>query len=175
MSGHRSFETAIGRCAIVWQADAVMRVLLPGGHEPAEPEGQPPSFAACAIAEIIALLDGRPSDFGGVPITLDQASAFEKRVYEATSAIPRGETRTYGALAVAIGDAGAARAVGVALGRNPVPVIIPCHRVLGAGGTSGGFTAPRGLDTKFSILRIERAGRPGDGALFADLPLMIAP
>jgi methylated-DNA-[protein]-cysteine S-methyltransferase len=86
-----------------------------------------------------------------------------------------GEVRTYGEIAEAIGSPGAARAVGRALGRNPIPIIIPCHRVLAASGGSGGFSAPGGTDTKFRILAIERARRSGAAELFEHLPLAVKP
>lgn len=174
MMGRCSFDTAIGRCAIAFNANAVTHVTLPGGCAHEGSEDRPPDFAASAIVSIRTLLDGHAVDVSAIPLALDLASAFERRVYDATMTIPRGETRTYGAIAATLGEAGASRAVGVALGRNPLPILIPCHRVLAAGGASGGFTAPGGLDTKFQILRIERAGRPGDGGLFDHLPLMIA-
>ena len=77
-----------------------------------------------------------------------------------TRAIPRGATRTYGEVAAELGDPGAARAVGQALGRNPFPIIVPCHRVLAAAGRPGGFSAHGGVATKLRLLAIE--GAPGN-------------
>ena len=101
--------------------------------------------------------------------------AFDRSVYEAARRIPRGEVLSYGELAAQIGAPRAAQAVGRALGRNPVPIIVPCHRVLARGGGSGGFTAPGGLATKFRMLEIEGARRAGDPELFPALPLAVGP
>ena len=105
-----------------------------------------------------------------LPLDLGEASEFERRVYAAALAIPPGETRTYGELAAAIGAPEAAQAVGRALGRNPWPIIVPCHRILASGGGSGGFSAPGGAATKLKMLEIEGARRGGDPGLFERLP-----
>jgi O-6-methylguanine DNA methyltransferase len=85
-------------------------------------------------------------------------SAFQRRVYEVTRTIGPGQTLSYGEVAALCGDRSAARAVGQALGHNPFPIIVPCHRVLGAGGKSGGFSAPGGVTTKLRLLSLEPAG-----------------
>jgi methylated-DNA-[protein]-cysteine S-methyltransferase len=105
-------------------------------------------------------------DLTGVP-------PFEQRVYALLREVGPGATITYGELAERAGSPGAARAVGAAMGRNPVPVIIPCHRVLAGGGRSGGFSAPGGVSTKFRLLEIERASRTGGALLFDELPLAV--
>lgn len=138
-------------------------------------EASPPAHAADAIASIQRLLSGEPANLSDIALGLESASDFEKHVYAAALRIPRGEVRTYGEIAQEIGDPGAARAVGAALGRNPVPIIIPCHRVLGSAGKSGGFSAPGGTETKFRMLEIERARRAGDPELFESLPLAVKP
>jgi methylated-DNA-[protein]-cysteine S-methyltransferase len=112
----------------------------------------------------------RRRDFSDVAIDIGSLAEFDRAVLEATRRIPRGETRTYGEIAVSLGAPGAARAVGTALGRNPIPIIVPCHRVLAAGGASGGFSAPGGRLTKLKILEIERARRGPEPGLFDHLP-----
>ena len=138
-------------------------------------EAEPPAFVADAVARIVRLLGGERVDLGDVPVDLSAGSELERRVWEAARGIPCGETRTYGEIARAIGAPGASQAVGAALGRNPVPILVPCHRVLASGGRSGGFSAPGGVETKFRMLAIERARRSGDPALFDELPLAVRP
>ncbi|HEX8191386.1 MAG TPA: MGMT family protein [Allosphingosinicella sp.] len=121
------------------------------------------------------MLSGEPVDVSGVPLDFAAASDMERKVWEAALRIPRGEVRTYGDIAREIGAPGAAQAVGAALGRNPIPILVPCHRVLASGGRSGGFSAPGGTRTKFRILEIEGARRPGEGGLFETLPLAVKP
>jgi methylated-DNA-[protein]-cysteine S-methyltransferase len=101
--------------------------------------------------------------------------AFNRKVYEVALAIPHGETLTYGEVAQRIGEPGAARAVGVALGQNPWPIIVPCHRVLAAGGKAGGFSADGGVETKLRILTIEKARTSAAPSLFDALPLAARP
>lgn len=177
-------DTALGRCAIAWRGERVAAFALAGeedrstiaalrgkgaGAQPAEP----PAWVRAIIAEIRALLDGADVDLSGVPVDLDAVPPFERTIYGLLRTVKRGETVTYGELAVRAGQPGAARAVGMAMGRNPIPVIIPCHRVLAGSGRGGGFSAAGGIATKFRLLQIERAGRYGDGLLFDDLPLAV--
>jgi methylated-DNA-[protein]-cysteine S-methyltransferase len=103
-----------------------------------------------------ALLDGVPVDLGFVRLDLDGVAPFDRAVYEVTRTIPAGTTLTYGQVAERIGEAGAARAVGQSLGANPFPLVVPCHRVLGAGGRLIGFSASGGVETKRKLLLIER-------------------
>jgi methylated-DNA-[protein]-cysteine S-methyltransferase len=180
--GFSLFDTAMGRCAVAWSANALVAVQLP---EPTDagvrtrmkrrigdaPEATPPAFVAAWIADIQALLAGERRDLAHVRLDLAGAPPFHQRIYAAARAIPPGQTRTYGELAAAVGEPGAARAVGQAMGRNPCPIVIPCHRVTAAGGKTGGFSAPGGVDTKLRMLTIERAA-DGEPALFGDLPLM---
>lgn len=180
------FETAIGRCALLWRGGLVIGAALPEADEaamwrrlasrwPDASEAQPPSVVADAIALIVRLLAGDKVDLGTVPLDLAGASELERQVWDAACRIPCGEVRTYGEIARDIGSPGAAQAVGAALGRNPVPILIPCHRVLASDGRGGGFSAPGGTATKFRILEIERARRSGDGTLFENLPLAVGP
>ncbi len=147
-----------------------LRRRFPDGAERA-----PPEPIARAIELILRLFRSVPVDFSAVKLGLDSAAAFEREVYREALAIPCGETRTYGELAAAIGTPGAARAVGRALGRNPIPIIIPCHRVVAADGRSGGFSAPGGVSTKMRLLQIERARRGSEPTLFDDLGWATAP
>jgi methylated-DNA-[protein]-cysteine S-methyltransferase len=180
------FPTAIGACAVVWRGAHVIGAALPESSEdatrahlarrfPGAREAEPAGAIAEAVALIQRLLAGETVDLSSIPVELSAADEFERRVYAAASAIPRGEVRTYGEIASALGTPGAARAVGAALGRNPVPIIIPCHRVLASGGKSGGFSAPGGTATKFRMLAIEGAKRPGEPELFETLPLAVKP
>ncbi|MEH6796816.1 MAG: methylated-DNA--[protein]-cysteine S-methyltransferase [Rhodococcus sp. (in: high G+C Gram-positive bacteria)] len=161
------FDTAIGRCGIAWTEDGVVAVALPEPSDEAmldylsgfgAVQGPADGLAGDAIERIVALLDGRAVDMSPIPLVLD-VSEFDASVYTVCSEIPRGATLTYGDVARRLGYPGAAQAVGGALGRNPVPIIVPCHRVLGAGREVGGFSAPGGANTKQRILGIE--GVPG--------------
>jgi methylated-DNA-[protein]-cysteine S-methyltransferase len=137
-------------------------------------EAEPPPFAVEALERIASLLAGGRTDFGDIRVD-PEGSAFERNVWQAARRIPCGEVRSYGDIAREIGAPGAAQAVGLALGRNPVPIVVPCHRVLAADGRSGGFSAPGGVATKFRILEIEGARRPGEPELFESLPMRVKP
>jgi methylated-DNA-[protein]-cysteine S-methyltransferase len=161
------FDTAIGLCGIAWTDDGVVAVALPEPSAEAmldylggfgATRGPLDALAADATERIVAMLDGRTVDMSTIPLVLD-VSEFDASVYTVCSGIPRGSTVTYGDIARRLGHPGAAQAVGGALGRNPVPIIVPCHRVLGAGTEVGGFSAPGGTNTKQKILGIE--GVPG--------------
>jgi methylated-DNA-[protein]-cysteine S-methyltransferase len=180
------FDTPLGRCAVVWRGEAIVGASLPERDDqamrrslarrfPGAVEAEPPGFARDVADRVARHFAGKPQDFADVPFGLT-ASAFENSVYAAALTIPCGETRTYGELARAIGQPQAAQAVGIALGRNPVPILVPCHRILAGGGRSGGFSAPGGVATKFRILEIEGARLPGEAAgLFDALPLAVKP
>lgn len=165
------FETAVGACAIAWSERGVRTILLPD-TTPAATEramhhrfpdaerGAPPPAIAEATEAIRAHLAGEPAALDAIALDDAALEEFARAVYAEARRIPSGETRTYGELATALGKPGAARAVGQALGRNPFPIVVPCHRVLAQGGRSGGFTAPGGLDTKARLLAIEGADVP---------------
>jgi methylated-DNA-[protein]-cysteine S-methyltransferase len=183
--GFALFDSAIGRCALVWRGGLVVGAALPESSDelartrlakrfPNAAEAGPPAFAAEAIAAIVSLLAGGRTDLGGIPLGL-HGSEFDRKVWQAARRIPCGEVRSYGEIAREIGAPGAAQAVGIALGRNPAPIIVPCHRVLAAKGGSGGFSAPGGVATKFRILEIEGAKRPGEPELFDSLPMRVKP
>lgn len=167
------FDTALGRCALAWDERELLTVLLPGADEvrtraalrrrcPQAVECAPPwpTFVADAVTAMQALLRGEAADLRSVPIALGSTQPFDRRVFEAARRLAPGETCTYGELACTIGEPETARAVGAALGRNPWPLIVPCHRVLAAGGRLGGFSAPGGAATKRRLLEIESALRP---------------
>lgn len=161
------FDSAIGPCAIAWGARGVAGVQLPESNAretrkrllqrfPDAQETPPPPDVARVRDAIAGLLCGGPYDFSSVPLDIDRLPPFHRRVYEAARTIPIGSTLTYGALAARIGAPGAARAVGQALARNPFAIIVPCHRVVAAGGKMGGFSANGGIMTKCRLLAIER-------------------
>ena len=163
------FDTPIGRCGIAWTASgAVQAVQLPETADDKTlarmrrrcgevPEVDPPGAIAHVIERVRHLLQGERDAMQDVELDLDGVPAFHQRVYEAARAIPPGRVKTYGELARELGDAGASRAVGQALGHNPFAPIVPCHRILAAQGASGGFSAEGGARTKLRMLEIERA------------------
>lgn len=108
------------------------------------------------IAQLVRLLECGDGNFGDLELAWEGVTAFQKSVYVEAMKIPPGETRSYGEVAQLLGRPGAARAVGMALGRNPLALIVPCHRVVAAGGKLGGFTAHQGTDLKQRLLSIER-------------------
>jgi methylated-DNA-[protein]-cysteine S-methyltransferase len=175
------FDTAIGRCAIVLNARGIAGVGFPEGNEqatrkrllrrhPSARESAPPRDVQDAIDGIVALLAGTPRDFSKVRLDTAGLSDLQRRVYDIARKIPPGATLTYGEIAERLGDRLLARDVGEALGHNPFPIIVPCHRVLAAGGKLGGFSAPGGARTKLRLLAIE-GWQPGAPSLFDDLPL----
>ena len=161
------FETAAGFCAIAWSDAGVTRFILPSASAPAAgkrlarraPEaepGAPPPEVAMAIAEAQRYFAGEAADFSAVPLDLRDADPFFTQIYDALRRVGWGRTTTYGALAAAVGASReAARDVGQAMAKNPMPLLIPCHRVLAAGGRLGGFSAPGGAATKARMLRLE--------------------
>lgn len=171
------FETAIGTCGITWGARGITGLHLPetdaettrvelGRRFPEARETATPKFVTEAIAAILALLEGADDDLASIPLDPNHIPPFNQRVYDVTRRIPPGETLTYGEIAAAIGEPGAARAVGRALGENPYPIIIPCHRVLAAGGKMGGFSGSGGIATKRRILAIESRAKLDQLPLF---------
>ena len=175
VSGFALFDTAIGRCGIAWGERGVAGIQLPEAGEeetrvrmlhrfPAAGEATPPPEVQDAIEDIVALLRGEASDLSTVALDMDGVPEFHRRVYDAARTIPPGETLSYGDIARRVGAPGAARAVGQALGRNPFPIVVPCHRVLAAGGKIGGFSAQGGVATKRRMLAIESAWINGNPA-----------
>jgi methylated-DNA-[protein]-cysteine S-methyltransferase len=179
------FPTPLGDCGIAWRGDVVVATCLPD-ESPADTArrlaartggtvGEPPAAIRRAIASITALLEGERTDLAAIACDFGGADPFAAQVYAATRAIPAGETTTYGAISSQLGDKQLSRNVGQALGRNPLPIIVPCHRVIGADGKLTGFSAAGGVATKLKMLAIEGA-QPGDApGLFDDLPLATKP
>lgn len=177
--GFTFFDTAAGRCGIAWSAGGIAGIQLPERREagmrvrlqqrfPAASETAPPPEVQRAIDAIVALLGGEVADLSAVILDVKALSAFHRKVYEAARAIPPGTTLSYGDLAARLGMPGAARAVGQALGRNPFPIVVPCHRVLAAGGRIGGFTADGGIATKLRLLSLEHVHANGSSLFEGD-------
>jgi methylated-DNA-[protein]-cysteine S-methyltransferase len=179
MFAYALFDTAIGRCALAWGPRGLIGVQLPERSPeatrirlmrlcPNAEELEPPKHIARAIEDITTLLSGENISLRAVQLDLSRVPAFNARVFETTRAIPPGATRTYGEIARAIGEPDGARAVGQALGRNPFAIVVPCHRVVGAGGKLVGFSAYGGIKTKLKMLKIE-GWRENEPSLFEEL------
>jgi methylated-DNA-[protein]-cysteine S-methyltransferase len=174
------FDTPIGACGIAWRGDKIIASQLPEetpvataarlARRAGATEGEPPPSVERAIASIIALLEGARTDLSFIACDFEACDPFARQVYAATRAIPAGETSTYGAIAAQLGDKLLAQRVGQALGRNPFPIIVPCHRVLGASAKLTGFSAHGGVETKRRMLAIEGASLGAMRDLFDDLP-----
>jgi methylated-DNA-[protein]-cysteine S-methyltransferase len=160
------FETTIGRCAIAWGERGVLGMQLPEARDhktrarilrrfPGAREAKPTLTVQRAVQGITALLRGEASDLSWVELDMGKVPSFYRQVYEIARTIPPGATLSYGAIAARLGAPGSARAVGQALARNPLAIIVPCHRVVAAGGKVGGFSASGGITTKLRLLSIE--------------------
>ena len=171
------FDTAIGRGGIAWSERGIAALQLPEASDEATrarllrrfpdlAEGAPPAEVQQVIESIQSLLRGEAIDLSSVALDLGGAPEFNRQVYEIARTIPAGETTTYGEIATKLGDLQLSRAVGQALGQNPIAIIVPCHRVLGADRKPGGFSAGGGVRTKLKILSIERAHIGGTRDLF---------
>jgi len=177
MNGFCVFATAIGPCGMAWRDGLIAGVQLPEGDEartrvrmqrrfPEAAEAPPPPEVATIVQRLRCSLEGRPDPMLDVPLDLSGIAPFQQRVYEVTRAIAPGRTLTYGEVATAIGEPGAARAVGQALGHNPFAPIVPCHRVLAARSGAGGFSAEGGVLTKLRMLETEQARFGTEPGLF---------
>ncbi len=161
------FDTAAGPCGLAWTSRGVVRFQLPGQSRaeterllrrrlPDAEAASPPPAIVSVVAAVQRYFAGETVDFSAVPVDLGDQDPFFADIYAALRQIGWGQTTTYGALAKQLGAGPeAARDVGVAMGRNPVALIIPCHRCLAAGGKLGGFSAPGGSDTKLKMLELE--------------------
>ena len=172
--GYVIFATAIGPCGLAWSRRGLVSIQLP--EETAEAtrarlwdritlpddggETTPPAPVKQAIEQIVSHLASKDAGLDGIAIDLEGVPPFHRKVYEAARRITRGEIRSYGDLAADAGSPQGARAVGQAMAKNPLPIVVPCHRVIAAGGKPGGFTSPGGLDTKARLLEIEGAKLP---------------
>ncbi|MCI5078497.1 methylated-DNA--[protein]-cysteine S-methyltransferase [Oricola sp.] len=166
------FDTAIGRCGLAWAGSGILAASFPEADDErtlarlrrrapdARQVHHAPADIERTVAVIRALAKGEAAGFYDARLDLDGVGAFERGVYAATSRIGPGETRTYGEIARELGDVSLSRRVGQALGANPIPIVIPCHRVVGAGGAMTGFSAPGGTEMKRRLLKIEGAIGP---------------
>jgi methylated-DNA-[protein]-cysteine S-methyltransferase len=171
-----TFDSAIGRMGIAWSSEGVTRLCLPERDERALAARLGadhrlvatgcPDWVAALVASLRRYAEGGLEDFSAVPLDLEGMGEFRLRIYAATRQVGYGEIVTYGELARRLGEPGAARAVGQAMAQNPLPVVIPCHRVVGSSGRPGGFSAHGGLATKERLLALE--GR----SLAAPAPLL---
>ena len=162
------FDTAIGICGIEWGPRGINGVQLPmGSREKTRSrilqrrsdtaESEPTAEVKCAIGRIVELLSGKADDLRDIELDLEGVSEFNRGVYDIARSIPPGQTLTYGDIAKQLGGVELSRDVGQALGRNPCPIVVPCHRVLAAGKKPGGFSANGGVTTKLKMLAIEGA------------------
>jgi methylated-DNA-[protein]-cysteine S-methyltransferase len=171
------FDTAIGLCGIVWGPRGINAVQLPMESEEKTrarirqrygdmAEAAPPREVQSAIEGIVELLEGKPNDLSDVVLDLEGVPEFHRGVYDIARTIPPGKTMTYGDIAKRLGGVELSRDVGQALGRNPCPIVVPCHRVLAAGNKPGGFSANGGVVTKLKMLAIEGAAVNHTPSLF---------
>jgi methylated-DNA-[protein]-cysteine S-methyltransferase len=184
--GYTIFDTGIGRCGIAWGHLGILGVQLPEAREietrkrlfqlyPDAREMRAPLDIETAIEGIAALLRGEPCDLSDVLLDMSGIHAFNQRVYAFARTIPRGETRTYGEVAASLRASGAAHSVAQALARNPFMIIVPCHRVLEAGGYADKISPNGGAISKRRLLSIEGArGTTASKTLF-DVLLPVAP
>ncbi len=175
--GFALFATTIGQCGVAWGPGGIVGMHLPEGREsqtrarlarlhPGALETTPPPEVERALGQVAALLSGEPIDLSAIPLDMATVPPFHRRVYEVARTIPAGATLSYGEIAERLGSRGLSRAVGQALGRNPFPIVVPCHRVLAAGGRVGGFSAAGGITTKLNLLAIEGRQSPQTPSLF---------
>lgn len=180
------FETAAGFCTIAWKRMAITGLRLPERTAEAAERallrrmqaarpGTPPPPVAEAVTAVQRYFDGQAIDFSGVDLDLSDQEPFFRQVYAAARRVGWGRTTTYGTLSSELGAGPeAARDVGQAMAKNPVPLIIPCHRVLAAGGRVGGFSAPGGAATKLRMLALEgvQVEQPRPAPQSDDAPLL---
>ena len=175
--GFALFDTTIGPCGIAWGPRGIIGVQLPERDEAATRnrlarrfrnarEAATPPEVQQIVDSITALLRGEARDLTGVLLDMDGVPDFCRRVYAVAQKIPAGATLTYGEVAARLGEPGAARDVGQALGKNPFPIVVPCHRVVAASGKAGGFSARGGVAIKLRLLTIENARPQGEPTLF---------
>ncbi len=165
------FDTALGRCGLAWGDAGLVAVSFPEDDDARTiarltrraadaVETLPPTAIQRVIDDIVALFNGEPRMFDYVDLDMARIADFDRDVIALTLAVKPGETKTYGDLAKALGDVALSRRVGQALGRNPFPILAPCHRIVGANGLMTGFSAPGGTTTKQRLLKIEGALAP---------------
>lgn len=176
--GFALFHSPSSTCGIAWSGRGIAGLQLPEPTPdatrtrlrrrwPDAVESPPPPGVGRVLERVLGLLKGEAVDLADIPLDLDTAPEFHRKVYEVARTIPPGRTMTYGEIARILGVPTESREVGQALGRNPIAIIVPCHRVLGADGKMGGFSANGGVSTKRRMLEIEGAPAVGAGPLFA--------
>jgi len=154
MAEWAAFETELGWIALAWSNRGLSRLHLAGPARPEIPEGESPDWVREAVTALRDHLSGVHADLSIIPLDLDGLPPFTRRVLEALRATAPGEAFTYGQLARMAGSPGAARAVGQVMAKNPLPIIIPCHRVVAANGP-GGFSLFGSLETKTRLIALE--------------------
>jgi methylated-DNA-[protein]-cysteine S-methyltransferase len=175
--GFALFDTPLGTCGLTWGPNGIVGLQLPEGSAAKTRarlqrrwseaiEQAPPPGVQRAIDRVLTLLADGTTDLADIPVDLAAVPDFHRQVYDVARTVPPGQTITYGEIAKRLGVPHESREVGQALGRNPIAIIVPCHRVLGADGKMGGFSATGGVATKRRMLEIERASALGAGPLF---------
>ena len=176
------FDTRIGLCGIAWNDAGIFCTQLPEGDAtrsrarvlqrvPDAREAEPPAQVLAVMDRIVALLSGgKGDDFNDVALDMDRLPEFNRAVYAIARKIQPGATITYGEIAKQLGGVELSRDVGQAMGKNPFPIIVPCHRVLAAGAKPGGFSARGGTATKLKMLAIEGAYVNHTPSLFDETP-----
>ncbi len=165
------FDTTLGRCGIAWGPNGLRSVSFAEASDgatvkrlqrraPGATEAEPSREIAVLIKDIKALFEGDKRDLAYATLDFQDIGEFEREVYVLSLKIKPGESKTYGELANAMGDVTHSRRVGQALGRNPFPIVVPCHRIVGASGSMTGFSAPGGAELKRKLLKIEGAIGP---------------
>lgn len=153
-----TFTTALGACALTWGEAGLTGFELPKAAARDDDVAQSPDFIAALIARVRQHLAGSPQDFSDVRFDFARVPEFPREVYHATLAVKAGQTSSYGEIAAALGyPPGTSRAVGTALGANPWPLLVPCHRIVSADGKMTGFSGPGGVKTKLRLLALEGA------------------
>lgn len=171
------FPTAIGPCGIAWRGTTLLGVQLPERDDaataarltrrwPGARRSRPEAAPARLVDRLTAHLAGEAQDFSDLDLPFELVAPFEREVYGIARTIPAGRTLSYGEVARQLGDSTLARAVGQALGHNPWPLVVPCHRVVAANGRPGGFSGGEGTPTKLRLLAIEGVVPGGQPSLF---------
>jgi len=164
---HYAFlETELGLMGLGWTERGLARLSLPGGNIEDRvtrwgAKGEPPASLIPVMERIVDYAAGGEVEFGEFDLDLAVAPEFNRRCYDDIRQLRWGQTTTYGEIARRLGDVQLSRAVGQAMGANPIPLIVPCHRVLAAADRTGGFSAPGGVATKMRMLAMEQAAAPG--------------
>ena len=153
-----AIQTRLGTCTLLWEGDRVTGFRLPYSGQPRVESTTPPDWVARLAERVTAHMAGDLQDFAEVPFDWNRVSEFKRDVYKVALGVKPGVTWSYGQVANALGlPPGGARSVGTALGQNPWPLLVPCHRFIGADGKMTGFSAPGGIRTKLTLLALEGA------------------